>query len=289
MPNWKLRYQYIAMGAVIGSISGILIGTIFYLATVGIFWVYIYGDAPWPEWSNNAVYWAFWLPFDLVLGIILFLAYRRAIKLEGKSAEHIKKSLKLNVNLMMAFLILFFSAAIFLVVRNKIQSRQEKMNQVIRAKLAPQLAKVEEVALAQDENNIKVTVKTKPPYHDKYQVVVNLQAVGFAQCPITQRVETVDASSLKDTFTFIIPFQEMALKYREELDSYVNNFSEEFGIDEMIEVTASLELFETSEYPHERIAKLQLPFSEQKAIALFYFKCFQDKCTIIQNPESNKP
>lgn len=288
MANWKLRYQYVAMGSVVGTIVGLVIGAVIYLATIGIFWVYIYGDTIWPEWTNMVVFWSFWAPLVLTWCIALMIWYRRAVRTESQTPEERDRVFRKNLNLTLALLAVFCSIAVFVIVSANIKSGREKVNKAISDKLVPQLNQVESVSLAQEGKNFKVIVKTKPPYNNKYQVVVYLRAVGFAQCPLTQRVETVTTATTKDTFDFIIPYDEILERYRTELESYVSDFSQEFGIDEMIEVTAALELYETPEYSHDQVKRLKLPFSEQKAIALFYFNCSKDACSIEQNPEEPK-
>ncbi len=290
MVNLMLRLQYLLIGAVIGFVMALFVALGIFFLFLWILWMFVYRNNPWPDWTTLALFISFSIPFLLIYVSFLVFALKYAIRLEKSENEeliqtNLKKHSRWGLNAFIFILILMTASLIL----RQWKAQENQANKLVADRLAPQLVRIKNITLSQEADNLKIAIETNPVYNGKYQLVVRVQANGYAKCGLLQYFETIPSRSQKKDFEFTVPFKDIEKAYRDQIPNYIHDWdSVKGGIDEFIEIKATLELFETDAIAHAKIVKLNLPFSEMKGVGMFYFNCDKNACKIVQSKEESK-
>jgi hypothetical protein len=276
--NLKLIY-----GLIFGIFS-VMIATVISLfvlgALAGFLWLYVYGDNPWPGWTNIVLPIIFLISFGLILVLGIWLGVRCGAKLrKNPNQELIQKNAQKWI-LIAALTLLAFT--VFLLFRSisdtkSITALKDRLERISEFK------EIKNIEILQSGDGLDIAVELDGKSPGKYQLKVELISTGYVKGELLELSDTILLGLSKQDYHFHISFAELTKAYRRELDKYVSSFEKKFGMDEYITIAASLKASESEQFTASEISKFNLPESKQSAVVQFFFFCQADKCEVIQN------
>lgn len=89
--SMKKRYIYALMFSIPALASALLISAVLFAVSAGILWLFVFGDSPWPNWTNTAMSLLFGVVFTVLWGGAIAASYRFGKRLEvqhGFNQQH---------------------------------------------------------------------------------------------------------------------------------------------------------------------------------------------------------
>ena len=282
-----VKLFYILTFAVYGIIIAFLISFGLLAFTMGILWIFVFGDNPWPDWVQNV------LAPAVVLGMCvsgaaagIFRGRKYAVRimekdpnLDGIFKTALRRLLLAAFSLIL-FSVLFMCQSLTYQYREMAASEKERQEKA----WAASLKQIDAVTLSQKENNLVINAVVLGKSADQYELSTRLVSTGYVQAPLMELKETIPLKYDRQVFTFEIPFNQLAQAYRDQLINYIPVFKNRFDIDEYITVEAGLKLLETTKSSAKLLKQSQLPENKKTAIASFSFSCQNDACQVVQSP-----
>lgn len=173
----------------------------------------------------------------------------------------------------------FLSSAI--VLRVKI-SRDLKKQKALQA-LASEMSEINSVKLSQVNDSLGIEVEILGRSADKYKLKILLESIGYIRLNIIELDTDVLLKHEKQSFSFFVSFEELAMAYHSGLLEYIPEFKRRFLIDEIVNVMISLTLVEKKGYSKSEIESFEFKEKKGLAIARFTFACLKDKCEVDQS------
>ncbi len=161
-------------------------------------------------------------------------------------------------------------------------NRDLKIQEALQ-KLESEILEINSVKLAQVDDNLGIAVEIFGQSSDKYKLKIILESIGYVQLKIIELDNELVLNHEKQSFSFLVSFEELAMAYHEGLLGYIPEFQKTFLIDEIVQVKALLTLVEKKGYSRAEIRAFDLKQKEGLAIARFAFSCLKDKCEIDQS------
>lgn len=153
-------------------------------------------------------------------------------------------------------------------------------------KLASEIREINSIKLAQVENNLGIAVEIFGQSSDKYKLKLLLESIGYVQVKIIELDTDILLQNEKQSFSFLVSFEELGMAYHDGLLEYIPEFQKRFLIDEIVQVKALLTLVEKKGYSKSEIKAFESNKKEGLAIARFSFACLKDKCEVDQSREA---
>ncbi|MBU0468157.1 MAG: hypothetical protein KKF78_01100 [Candidatus Omnitrophica bacterium] len=176
--------------------------------------------------------------------------------------------------------IVFGFLASAIVVKFKLKRDLEKQKAL--QKLKSEILEINSVQLSQIDDNLGIAVEIFGQSSDKYKLKIVLESIGYVQLKIIELENDVLLEHEKQSFSFLVSFEELAMAYHSGLLGYIPEFERRFLIDEIIDVKVVLTLVEKKGFSRSEIEGFDFSKKESLAVARFTFSCLKDKCAVYQ-------
>jgi hypothetical protein len=278
----KLRIIYTILGILLGVVIAYALTVFFFAFIGGLFWIFIFGDSPWPSWTGSLMITAGIVSFLGTLVGCGFYGYRYGLKTEN-STDHPDVYQKAMSHLFVGVLVLIVAGGLF-VYRWRLSSLFPNITkeQKLSDEISVTQKTITDVQINQIDKGIEIAVLIDGPTDDQYQLSLDLVGKKFIQESVFQDTQAIELKYKQQSFHFELPFEELAKQYRKILPAYVLNFDQKFSIDELFEAQLKLKIIETASHKAQEIAKRNIPPKEFSTLLRLSFLCSQDKCEISQ-------
>ena len=285
----KLRVIYALTYGVYGFIIGFIVSFGLFALIAGVFWLFIFGDSPWPSWSFQLLNLLRVFTFAVFFIGSILLGIKRVKRLEGQENQDgiFRKALSGLIWAGIALVVFNVSIFVYSVREEKKNAFAHRQEQQIVA-LLKNHREIDHIDISQVENGVDIAVYVPGPAEGKFFLELKLKGAGYVKEQIMELSQIVEILLPKQSFHFLIPFNRLAESYREQLLNYVPFFEREFQIDEYISLDAVFKISDNDTFPQELIDSVEMPESKQSALLRFKFSCFKDICQIIQTDKDSE-
>ncbi|HBG61303.1 MAG: hypothetical protein A2Y03_02835 [Omnitrophica WOR_2 bacterium GWF2_38_59] len=180
-----------------------------------------------------------------------------------------------------AGIMVFGFLATAIVLKIKINHDLEKQRSL--QKLKAEILEINSVQLSQVDDNLGIAVEILGRSSDRYKLKLVLESIGYVQLKIVELESDVLLTHEKQSFSFLVSFEELAMAYHKGLLEYIPEFERRFLIDEIVNVKAVLTLVEKKGFTRSEIEGIEFSRKEAFAVARFAFSCLKDKCVVDQS------
>jgi len=280
----NLKLIYILIYAIYGFLAGMILSLVFVAVTAGIFWLFIFGDNPWPAWSQTAMLIVFYTTLVATIAGGIFFGVKRTRELKDQEVDQAFKK-RVFKDIVIAYVVLMLFVG-FVSLQTYIVGKKRNFD-FLKGKeyqtLVSSLRGINALNIYQAENHgLGIAIEIKGDSPGTYQLNLDLVASGYIKEKLIEKSESVQLKFSNQTYHFIFPFQEIASRYRRALTKVILSFDKRFSIDEHILIAARLKLLESDDYSEEEIQAMNLPVSRSSAVVRFLFSCQDDGCEITQ-------
>jgi len=287
--NLKLIYGLIF--GFFGFIVSFFLAACLYGFLSAFLWVFVLKEDAWPHWILVGLLVVFFLTFlsVMVKSISMGLKKGEQLDYEEEYREEIQSKAKLLLkvsifSLLVSVSFLTFKADSFY----KKNIAGKKIDNLEYKKIVGDLQEVSAIEVLQMEKAIDIVVSVNGKTNDKYELKVQLFALGPQQDKLVEFSKTVSFFYDQQKFYFPLSFASLAKEYNEYFSQYVPQSNKRIGVDAFIKVVGTLTLFETDRYNSELLRKYSIPQSRMSTTIRLFFSCKEGQCEVSQFDNSSK-
>lgn len=266
----NLRVRWAIIFGIISLIVLSILTFILNAMILGFFWIFVFGDNPWPSWVNFIPWVTVIISFILWVVAIIF-GYRYGVKLESGNKEESRRNTNKWLIISIILSTLFVS---FLALR--VYSTNKQVEQIrSEGSIYGQLYRIDNLTVTHNNNNLNVNISVSGNYSSIYSFFISLESSYVGQFYSDTKSIFINSKINTQEIQIKIPYSDINKAYFEKLKTKVD-LSQPVLLDNLITIVVEMENIVPLDSSYHSVAKSSKRYSK-----VFSISCDKITCNLV--------